>query len=226
MKDIGIYVHIPFCKSKCYYCDFTSFACKDELITSYAKALIEEISTYKHAFKDRLIKTIYIGGGTPSYIDSKYIKEILDKINNIPEEVTIEVNPGTVTKEKLLDYLAVGINRLSIGMQSANDKILKSIGRIHTYQEFEDTYKLARKVGFKNINIDVMFGLPNQTIDDIKDTIKKVLELNPEHISTYSLILEEGTKLFNESDQLMFPREEEERRNVSLYYRYFKRSGI
>lgn len=228
MKEIGIYIHIPFCKSKCYYCDFTSFPCKNNLIEQYIKALLDEISIFKDSFKDNLLKTIYIGGGTPSYIDSKFIKEILNAIqfeNQTVEEITIEINPGTITKNKLLDYLEAGVNRLSVGLQSTNDMLLKSIGRIHTYKEFEDTFKLAREVGFKNINVDVMFGLPNQTLEDIKDTIEKVLKLNPEHISTYSLILEEGTKLYNEQDNLKLPNEVEERRMYHYIIDTLKEEG-
>lgn len=213
MKEIGIYIHIPFCKRKCYYCDFLSFCYEENNIEKYIVSLKNEIESF--IIDEKLkVKTIYIGGGTPSFIDSKYIKELLGLIKSkfgFGEEITIEVNPGTVTEEKLKDYLEAGINRLSIGMQSANNILLEKIGRIHTYEQFEDTYKLARKVGFKNINVDVMFGLPSQTTKDVKDTLKKIIDLNPEHISTYSLILEEGTKLYNEQNKYTFPNDIEER---------------
>ena len=195
-KDIGIYVHIPFCKKKCYYCDFVSYSNKNELIESYIKALLKEMENTDLSKYN--IKTVYIGGGTPSILESNNIKKILDNLrSNIEEkaEITIEVNPGTVNKEKLENYLSFGINRLSIGLQSTNDTLLKQIGRIHNFEEFLETYDSARKVGFKNINVDLMLGLPNQTLDDIKDSLNKVINLNPEHISIYSLILEEGTKL-------------------------------
>lgn len=164
------------------------------------------------------ITTVYIGGGTPSYIDSKYIKEILQiiKSKNVKldnAEITIEVNPGTVTKQKLIEYKEAGINRLSIGLQSCNNELLKAIGRIHTYEQFLDTYSMARDVGFNNINVDLMLGLPKQTIQDLKLSLNKLINLNIEHISVYSLILEENTKLYDlvEKKQVTLPDEEQER---------------
>ena len=155
-KEIGIYVHIPFCKRKCYYCDFISYSNKDSKIEEYIEAVKKEIELQKIKSE---ITTVYIGGGTPSYIDSKYIKEIIEKIKekNVATnaEITIEVNPGTVTLEKLKDYKNAGINRLSIGLQSTQDELLKQIGRIHGFEQFLETYQMAREVGFKNINIDL-----------------------------------------------------------------------
>lgn len=222
-KELGIYVHIPFCAQKCYYCDFVSFANKQEMIKEYINALKKEIFSKSEELKveseksksvgasiecpqfnhkKSIITTIYIGGGTPSFIEAEFIVDIIKTIKEdftIKEdaEITIEVNPGTVTKEKLEKYKRSGINRISIGLQSANNKLLKEIGRIHTYEEFLNTYNCAREVGFENINVDLMLALPNQTIDDLKDSIEKVVSLEPEHISVYSLILEEGTKLFD-----------------------------
>ena len=148
-----------------------------------------------------IVKTIYIGGGTPSLIDSKYINEILEvvKQNYTLEndlEITIEVNPGTVNQEKLEQYKKSGINRLSIGLQSTHDRLLKKLGRIHNYEEFLNTFELARKVGFKNINVDLMLALPEQSIEDLKESVEEVIKLNPEHISVYSLIVEEGTPFY------------------------------
>lgn len=203
MKEIGIYIHIPFCARKCFYCDFISYANKEKIIPEYIKALKTEIKTVgTSSVSDITIDTIYIGGGTPSFIDSKYIVSVMKTIKenyNVKEnaEITIEVNPGTVTKEKLEDYIKCGINRISIGLQTSNNNLLKQIGRIHTYEQFIDTYNMARKVGFKNINVDLMLALPNQTIEDLEDSLKKVINLNPEHISVYSLILEEETKLYD-----------------------------
>ena len=195
-NEVGVYVHIPFCKHKCDYCDFISYCNKDDLIEKYIKALIKEIKSQNIK---PWITTIYIGGGTPSYIDSKYIKQILQEIKkkNITKntEITIEVNPGTVTKEKLEDYKECGINRLSIGLQSTKDKLLEEIGRIHKYEDFLNTYKLAKEIGFKNINVDLMIGLPEQTLQDVEDSLIDIITLNPKHISVYSLILEENTKL-------------------------------
>lgn len=220
-QELGIYIHIPFCAKKCYYCDFVSYPNMKEKQKEYVEALKKEIKSYD--LQNYNITTIYIGGGTPSYIESKYIVEVLEYIKsklNANEtkfenmEITIEVNPGTVTKEKLLDYKKVGINRLSIGLQSTNDRLLKQIGRIHKYQDFLQTYNLARNVGFTNINIDLMLGLPNQSIKDLKESIEKVISLHPEHVSIYSLIVEEGTKLYKqiETGELQLPEEELERK--------------
>ena len=213
-KEIGVYVHIPFCKQKCYYCDFISYCNKDNLIDDYVKAVRKEIRMQNIQSQ---ITTVYIGGGTPSYIDSKYIVEIIEEIKkkNISKrpEITIEVNPGTVTKEKLKNYKKCGINRLSIGLQSAQDEILKEIGRIHNFEQFLETYQMARKVGFKNINVDLILGIPNQRIKDLKNSLEKIIELQPEHISVYSLIVEDGTPIANkiEKGELELPDEDTER---------------
>lgn len=213
-NEIGVYVHIPFCKKKCDYCDFISYCNKDNLIEDYVQAVKAEIQTQN--IKPE-ITTIYIGGGTPSYIDSKYIIEILEKIKekNVSSnaEITIEVNPGTVTKEKLEDYIKSGINRISIGLQTTNDELLKQIGRIHNFTQFLETYKLAKKVGFKNINVDLMLGLPNQRIKDLKESLEQIIKLKPKHISVYSLIVEDGTPIANkiEKGEMQLPDEELER---------------
>lgn len=226
-KEIGLYIHIPFCKHKCNYCDFCSYENKEQLIPDYIECLQTEIQEVGKANvqdakegKDNpfLVTTIYIGGGTPSFVDSTYIIEIMNTIRknytiDKKAEITIEVNPGTITLEKLQDYFNCGINRISIGLQSIYDTLLKQIGRIHTYQEFLDTYHLAREIGFKNINVDLMLGLPNQTIQEMQNSVEEVIGLEPEHISLYSLIVEEGTKLeeqLNEK-QLVLPEELEER---------------
>ncbi len=189
-------MHIPFCKAKCYYCDFISYANKENIIKAYINALLKEIK-YRDLEKYN-IDTIYIGGGTPSILDSKYIKEILEKITPKKNaEITIEINPGTCNKEKLEEYKKIGINRLSIGLQSTDNKLLAEIGRIHTYEEFLRVYNQAREIGFSNINVDLMLGLPNQTLEILEKSVKTVVRLKPEHISIYSLILEEGTKLYN-----------------------------
>lgn len=219
-QELGIYIHIPFCAKKCYYCDFVSYPNMKEKQKEYVEALKNEIKSYD--LQNYNVTTIYIGGGTPSYIESKYIVEILKNLKNKLKanetkienmEITIEVNPGTVTKEKLLDYKKVGINRLSIGLQSTSDRLLGQIGRIHKYQDFLQTYNLARNVGFENINVDLMLGLPNQSIEDLKESIENVIDLQPEHISIYSLIVEERTKLYKkiETGELQLPEEELER---------------
>ena len=208
-KEIGLYVHIPFCKSKCLYCDFVSFANKNDMIERYAECVKKEIIQYatenktmsEHGLEPKfIVKTIYIGGGTPSYIDEDYIVQIMETIKHNFEvkedaEITIEVNPGTASKDKLEAYKKCGINRLSIGLQSTQNKILKNIGRIHTYEEFIITYAHAREAKFKNINVDLMINLPGQTLEDVKDSIKRIINLKPEHISVYSLIVEDNTPI-------------------------------
>lgn len=221
MKEIGIYIHIPFCIKKCEYCDFVSYCNKEKYVPQYINALKKEIKN--NINKEYKITTIYIGGGTPSSIEENYIADIIETIKlnmndeNLKEfknvEITIEVNPGTVTEKKLETYKKIGINRLSIGLQETHDELLKSIGRIHTYEEFLKTYNLARKIGLNNINVDLMIALPNQTIQDIKENLEKITELNPEHISVYSLILEEGTPFYNKYNEskIKLPDEELER---------------
>ena len=219
-KELGIYIHIPFCKQKCYYCDFISYVNKCDIIPQYIESLKKELDIYD--FSKENITTIYIGGGTPSFIPSKEIVSILEKLkqklkNNKTKwedlEITIEINPGTATYEALNDYKKVGINRLSIGIQSSNNERLKQIGRIHTKEEFINTYNMAERVGFKNKNIDLMIGLPEQTIEEIKQDLDFVINLNPTHISVYSLIVEEGTKIEKmiTSGKLKLPDEELER---------------
>lgn len=220
-EELGIYIHIPFCAQKCFYCDFISYSNKHEDIKKqYIQALKKEIDIYDLTKYN--VTTIYFGGGTPSFINSKYIVDIMEKlrsklVNNETKfkdiEITIEVNPGTINENKLQDYKTSGINRLSIGLQSTNNKLLKQIGRIHTYEEFLNTYNLVKKVGFENINIDLMIGLPNQDIQDLKESLEKIISLDTNHISVYSLIIEEGTKiekLLNEN-KLQLPEEELER---------------
>ena len=219
-KELGIYIHIPFCKQKCYYCDFVSFSNKEEYIEKYVETLKREIDSYDLSKYN--ITTIYIGGGTPSWIPSEKIQEILEKIRQkISEnqtrwkdiEITIELNPGTVDEEKIKKYKEIGINRLSIGLQSTNNKLLKEIGRIHTFEDFKDTYNTVKKVGFENINVDLMIGLPNQTISDVKESLNEIIKLNPTHVSVYSLIVEENTKMEQliNNKELQLPDEELER---------------
>ena len=198
MEKTGIYIHIPFCKSKCYYCDFTSFAGRDKLANKYIKCLKKEII---HRKNDNVeIDTIYFGGGTPSYINEKHIVEILNTIRENYKvlddaEITIEANPGTITEDKLKTYLKCGINRISIGLQSSRNEILKSIGRIHTFEQWGNSILMAKQVGFKNINTDIIVGLPDQSIYDIEDAIDQIVDYGLQHVSVYSLIVEEGTPL-------------------------------
>lgn len=198
MKTCGLYIHIPFCKKKCLYCDFTSFCNKENLIKPYIKALNKEIILKSLKYKDYNIKSIFIGGGTPTYIHSEYIKELLSIVfNNFnvekSAEISIEGNPGTFDKEKIKDYYEIGINRLSIGLQAWQDELLIRLGRIHKIGDFIKGYKYAKEVGFKNINIDLIFGLPDQRLEDWMETLKKATDLKPTHLSCYGLIIEENT---------------------------------
>jgi len=195
----GLYIHIPFCVKKCAYCDFVSFE-NSPYTAQYRNALKAEIEVSAFRMPHHSFDSVFIGGGTPSTLPLGAIKSILDALKtrfSVAEnaEITMECNPGTVSLEKLEEYRAAGVNRLSFGLQSANDALLKGIGRIHTYQDFRKSYALARDAGFLNVNVDVMYGLPNQTVRDIVETLDALFLLFPEHISAYSLILEEGTPL-------------------------------
>lgn len=203
MKELELYIHIPFCVRKCRYCDFLSFDNHGEMETPYVEALLKQLDFYGNLYSDRLISSIYIGGGTPSSISPESITKICEKIYDkfvvdIDAEVTMEVNPGTITEAKAKAYKLAGINRLSVGLQSANDDELIILGRIHTWDDFLRSYEKILKAGFTNTNIDIMTALPFQTEEKLQNTLKKVLMFRPNHISAYSLILEEGTPLFDE----------------------------
>lgn len=201
MQQLGIYIHIPFCARKCAYCDFYSIA-SDESAGDYVRALIEQIKSFKKRAKNYSVDSIYIGGGTPSVIEAEYITEILDtvretfKVEN-DAEITIEANPGTVDGTKLSTYHEAGINRISFGLQSADNEELKVLSRIHTWEEFENSFLLARLEGFENINVDIMYALPSQTRERLSETLRSVINLNPEHISFYGLKIEENTPFAN-----------------------------
>ena len=214
MKNIELYVHIPFCEKKCKYCDFVSFHSDSNTIDKYINKLLEEIESKCFLTKDYQVSSIYIGGGTPSFIDSKYIEAIMTNIMthyNLLEdaEISIEVNPNSATKEKLESYYNHGINRLSIGLQSTNDDELKTLGRIHNYNDFLTAFNNAVHIGFKNINVDLINGIPGQTIESFKKSLKQVLMLNLKHISIYNLIIEDGTpfKTMLANNEIQLPLE-------------------
>lgn len=203
LKPLSIYIHIPFCKEKCFYCDFLSFTGKDNYFFSYQNALLKEIKDFANQNQNVYeIKTIFIGGGTPSVLPIGMIGEIMEvifqnfKISN-EAEISIEANPGALSFEKIKHFKENFINRISLGLQSLDDNILKNIGRIHTVKQFYENFDNVRKAGFENINIDLMFSLPNQTLEIFKNTLYNIINLAPEHISCYSLILEENTKFYN-----------------------------
>ena len=239
MDKLSLYVHIPFCARKCYYCDFLSGPDTPENISKYVKALCLEIQQKVQNMGNRKVDTVFFGGGTPSLLNEEQITMIMEALRSefqiLPKaEISLEMNPGTVTFEKLKKYRDLGINRLSIGLQSANNVELKKLGRIHTFETFLETWEMVRNLGFSNVNIDLMSALPKQTLESYQDTIEKVVALQPEHISAYSLIVEEGTKFeewYGENGKYMIelPRESEERKMYYLtkealskhgYYRY------
>jgi oxygen-independent coproporphyrinogen-3 oxidase len=241
MKKIGLYIHIPFCQNKCYYCDFISYPDRQDLTDKYFNYLKKEIDIYSDKIKDYCLDTIFIGGGTPSIVDGKYIYELinyLDKRINLGNlrEVTIESNPKTLDEQKLSVYKEVGINRISMGLQTLENRLLKKIGRIHTAEDFYESYNLVRKWGFNNVNVDIMFNLPDQTINDVLNTLKKVIELNVEHISFYSLKIEENTPFYVEyqKDKLNLPDDDIERemyhKGISLLqnngYKHYEISNL
>ena len=257
-KPLALYLHIPFCKRKCAYCDFLSFPATKEAQWRYCNYLCREIEQAAVCYADEYrISTIFIGGGTPSFISPELIQKIMNKVKSLfsvdaDAEISMEMNPGTlgmsedadgcirVTKvqtdgdaeqagsgaeqignsaeqasnaaKALAVYKRSGINRISIGLQSADDIALKKIGRIHTYEDFLRTYDEVRRAGFDNVNIDLMAALPDQSYDEYMDSLAKVVALSPEHLSCYSLILEEGTPLFENQDKYKFPDEDTERR--------------
>jgi len=204
-KPLGIYVHVPFCVKKCLYCDFLSFENEDKSAhEAYAKGLIKEIEE-KAAFIEKAgmkytVDTVFIGGGTPSIMAPALVGDMIYAVKqtfnvDVNIEITIEANPGTLGEEKLKSYLSYGVNRLSIGAQSFDDRMLKTLGRIHSPLDIDRCFKAARASGFKNINLDLMFALPGQTLETWEDTLDRAVELCPEHISFYSLQIEEGTKI-------------------------------
>lgn len=214
----GIYIHIPFCVHKCIYCDFLSAPADDDVKYAYTKALINEIrNTADRQVKDK-ITSIFFGGGTPSVLPDCCIADILMAVRDCFDisddaEITMECNPGTVNESRLSEYRAAGVNRLSFGLQSADNNELKMLGRIHTFEQFVESFRLARKAGFNNINVDLMSAIPGQTEATLENTFDKVMALQPEHISVYSLILEDGTYLADNIDKFPpVPDEDEDRR--------------
>lgn len=201
-RNLELYLHIPFCVRKCNYCDFFSASGTEEEQEAYVSAMVQEIQSYQELSGEYEVQTIFLGGGTPSLLTPEQIEQIFNAIYhtfsvNENAEITMEMNPGTVDIEKLHAMKAAGVNRLSIGLQSAQNEELKMLGRIHTFEEFLESWKLIEQAGFKNRNIDLMSALPGQTIESYEDTLSKVLALEPEHISAYSLILEEGTVFYD-----------------------------
>lgn len=201
MKKLGLYVHIPFCERKCNYCDFYSIAKSDDVEKRYIDALLSEIGSYKNVSQDYLVDSIFIGGGTPSYIKPANLGLLLDQIRDTfilddDVEITMEANPNSITKEKISQYKKYGINRMSVGIQSLDNNVLKTIGRLHNDEEAINALRIIRSEGIDNLNADVMFNIPDQTIESIIDTLRRIVAEGVSHISFYSLKLEEGTPMY------------------------------
>ncbi|MFH0332153.1 radical SAM family heme chaperone HemW [Clostridium perfringens] len=232
MDKISLYIHIPFCAQKCLYCDFPSFARKDHLRKAYIEALNKEIISLREKHNNLEINTIFIGGGTPSVLESdelEYLLKEVAKLNMAKDiEYSMECNPGNLTEEKLEVMKKYGVNRISMGLQAKQDNLLKGLGRIHNYKTFKENFLLAKKVGFNNINVDLMFGLPNQKLNEWEETLREIISLEPAHISAYSLIIEEGTAFYNlyENNKLKLPTEEEERKMYHLAKKILEENGF
>lgn len=231
MRSIGLYIHIPFCVQKCVYCDFLSGPATRQRQQEYVAALSREIVWESAQYTDAVVKTIFFGGGTPSILQAEEIAEILDCLRkqyhiDANAEITLEMNPGTADQDKLLKLKRAGINRLSIGLQSADNAELKMLGRIHTYEDFLRTYHQARETDFSNINVDLMSALPGQHMENWVRTLEKVTALQPEHISAYSLIIEEGTPLYQNLDaRASVPEEDEDRQMYQETKRLLAQQG-
>lgn len=219
-EELSLYIHIPFCVRKCGYCDFLSAPADEKARDRYVQALLMEIERYRGTeTADRKIKTLYIGGGTPSILSVNQLDCIIQKIKctfNFYDDIeaSMEMNPGTASKEKCRALYQMGINRLSIGLQSTNDKELKTLGRIHSYEDFINTYTWCSEAGFQNINVDLMAALPYQTVESYTTGLRKIIRLAPEHISAYSLILEEGTPFYQKYNSGCYPLPDEEQERL------------
>ena len=231
-NKISIYIHIPFCESRCHYCDFCSSLLNRENVEKYFSYLEREINLYRNFLREKIIDTVFIGGGTPSSVDGKYIARILKILSDFEfskdPEISIESNPNSLTREKAETYFSSGINRISIGAQSFNDEILKKIGRIHRSEDIYKALENARFAGFTNINLDLMLALPSQKFSDIEKSLEEIKKLDLPHISYYSLILEENTKLFleHEKSPLSFPTEDEDRKMYHYVVSELEKIGL
>ena len=230
MKELGIYVHIPFCIRKCKYCDFASFVENSDIQDKYTDYIVKEINSFKGKAENYIVNSIFFGGGTPSVLSSINMHRIITAIRatfyiSDDAEISLECNPKTASFTKLKNYVKMGFNRISIGVQTLDDKLLRIIGRVHNTKDFLESYTMARLAGFKNINLDLMFALPEQGLESFKESVDGLLKLEPEHISCYSLILEENTPLFEEKDFYNFADEDENRQMYEYAKKAFKEKG-
>ena len=229
-KPLELYIHIPFCIRKCAYCDFLSAPAAPEVQEAYVGQLLQEIAASKKLPEDYEAVTVFFGGGTPGILKGELLCSILRALRDrfsVREdaEITVEANPGTVNRDKLVQYREAGVNRISLGLQSADNQELKLLGRIHTWEQFLESFQLARETGFRNINVDLMSALPGQTTESVHRTLERVLALSPEHISAYSLILEEGTPLYVNQKSYAFPTEDEDREMYEFTGKYLAEEG-
>ncbi len=230
-KTLGLYIHIPFCLKKCLYCGFLSFADKREFMEAYVESLLKEIGYYKKQLAGEfVIDTVFFGGGTPTLLETDMVKRLLGQLDgwlSPKAEITMEANPKTFNRDKLIGYMKAGVNRLSIGCQSLDDQVLSNLGRVHNREEFLDSFAMAREAGFDNINVDLMFAVPGQTMEIWQKTLGQVIDLEPEHISFYSLQIEENTPFYNlyKMDKLDSVTDEEERRMHHTAIKMVKDSG-
>ena len=232
-KDLGLYIHIPFCIKKCAYCDFLSWSGDKDQKEEYVRDLEQEIRSYKTFAADYQVSTVYFGGGTPSILETGQIERIMGALRQTfriekKAEITLEMNPGTARKEKLKVYRQLGINRLSIGIQSVKNENLKLLGRIHTYEDFLESYHMAREAGFDNISGDLISSLPGQTLEEWKEELKILIRTPLEHLSVYQLIIEEGTEFYErygEHEELL-PDEETSREIYLWTGEYLENQGF
>ncbi len=234
MKNLSLYIHVPFCISKCSYCDFYSHSCgkieNHPKKTAYLNAVLRNIKSWKHFGEKRKVNSVFIGGGTPTVLSAEQLTEIISALKgsfdlSLDAEFTVESNPKTFDEEKLRALKQLGVNRLSIGVQSAVDEELRLLSRIHTFNEAKKSFELARSCGFDNINVDLMYGIPSQTVRSFEKTLDRVTALRPEHISVYGLQLEEGTPLWHRRDKFNFPSEDEENNLNALALQKLSNAG-
>ncbi|MFB3895643.1 MAG: radical SAM family heme chaperone HemW [bacterium] len=226
--QLGVYIHIPFCLKKCSYCDFNSYPNKQHLVDDYIASVLKEISNLKSQISNR-ISTIYFGGGTPSLVHPEYICKLISVLTDKPDkiEITLEANPGTIDLDKLKQYKQAGINRISLGIQSFDETVLKSMGRVHRVSDNIAGFQAAREAGFDNLSLDLIFGYPSQTIESWKETVKQIIAWRPEHISSYGLTIEPETRLYQEIQlRKVVPLEEEIELEMYQYaIQQFKQAG-
>jgi len=230
--NLGLYIHLPFCRSKCPYCDFNSYPLPEgNILENYLHALYEEIDIYSKSLKNHLFESIYLGGGTPTVLSGLSIYNLLNYCKSRFKtdhsmEITIEANPGTIHRKKLEILFQSGINRLSLGGQSFNNALLKKIGRIHSAEDIIYSFLQAREIGFNNINIDIMYALPDQSLKDLKITLRKAVKLKPEHVSLYGLTVSEGTKFYRDAQKnlLNLPSEDTEYEMFRWAINYLKKN--